>query len=681
MLGEDVERGGVQAAETCLKAPWTQGACAIAGLEGTAGGATVVPSMGDAYARPLSHAPVARTRGELAKLTIAALGVVYGDIGTSPLYSMRECFLQPHGVLPTPENVLGIVSLMTWSLLLVVVIKYLSFIMRADNHGEGGILALLALVRPASGSSGETWRRRQLLRLGLIGAALLFGDSIITPAVSVLGAVEGLSVATSAFDNLIVPVTLVILLSLFLVQRHGTAGVGSIFGPATLVWFGTITATGLPWILRHPIVLTSLNPVHALRFFANNGHKGFLTLGSVVLCITGAEALYADMGHFGKRPIRVAWYWVVLPALLVNYHGQAALLLERGSAVENPFYELVSGWLVYPVLVIATVAAVVASQALISGAFSLTHQAVQLGYCPRANIVHTSGQAEGQIYIPGVNYALMIACVTLVLGFKRSSELAAAYGIAVTGTMAITSLLYGAVTRQWGWPTFASVLLVGLFLTVDLGFLTANVHKIMEGGWVPLAVAAALYTLMTTWKTGRDHLRDALTKATMPLDVFIEDVERMRPHRVPGTAVFMTSNVNGTPLVLLHHFKHSKILHQQVVLLSVQTVHVPEVPRNDRATYREIGHGVYVIEARFGFMQTPNVMEVLALCRERGLMLHENDTSFYLGRETLLTSGPARMWRWRKQLFAILSRNARPATSFFGLPPNRVVEMGTQIEL
>jgi KUP system potassium uptake protein len=625
------------------------------------------------------NAPPSTARKDLAKLSVAALGIVYGDIGTSPLYAVKECFTAPHGVAQTSANVLGVLSLVLWSLTLVVVVKYLSFIMRADNHGEGGILALLALVSPRG--SARTRGAVLLVSLGLFGAALLYGDGVITPAISVLSAVEGLSVATQAFDPIVVPLTVGILLALFLVQRRGTARVGAMFGPFTLVWFGMIFAMGVPWIVREPGILAAVNPLHAVAFIQTNGEKAFLVLGSVVLCITGAEALYADMGHFGVKPIRVAWYLVVFPALIVNYLGQGALLLQR-PAVDNPFFELVSGWLLYPVVAIATVAAVIASQALISGAFSLTRQAVQLGYCPRVTIVHTSGTAEGQIYVPEVNGALMVACIALVLGFRSSTNLAAAYGIAVTGTMGITSILFFVVARRrWGWSIPTAGAVAGLFLAIDLAFFSANAVKLVEGGWFPIAVAIGIFTLMTTWKRGREALGQFMRASTLPLDMFLADVEVRKPVRVPGTAVFMTSDPVGAPPVLLHHFKHNKILHEQVLLLSVASMDVPEVPAEDRVTVEDLGQGFFRVSARYGFMQTPNVLEVLAKCKEQGLDVRENDTSYYLGRETLLRSGDSKMAGWRKTLFAFMSRNARSATAFFGLPPNRVVEMGTQIEL
>jgi KUP system potassium uptake protein len=616
----------------------------------------------------------------MAQLSLAAIGVVYGDIGTSPLYAVKECFHAPHGVAHTAANVLGVLSLVFWSLTLVVVVKYLSFIMRADNHGEGGILALLALVLPRS-AADRTRAAVVLTSLGLFGAALLYGDGVITPAISVLSAVEGLGVTTHAFDALVVPLTILILFALFVVQRRGTASVGAVFGPIMIVWFATIALMGLPWIVKHPGVIAAVNPVYAVQFLHTNGARSVLVLGDVVLCITGAEALYADMGHFGTRPIRTAWYLVVFPALIVNYLGQGALLLDRPD-VENPFFELVSGWLVYPVVVIATIAAVIASQALISGAFSLTRQAVQLGYSPRVTIIHTSGKAEGQIYVPEVNGALMVACIALVLGFRSSSSLAAAYGIAVTGTMAITSVLFFSVAhRRWGWSIAKAGSVVGLFLVIDLGFFGANAIKIVDGGWFPIAVALGVFTLMTTWKRGREALAQFMREAALPLGLFLEDLQRRKPVRVPGTAVFMTSDPDGAPPVLLHHFKHNKVLHEQVLLLSVASADAPEVPKRERVAIESVGHGFFRVRARYGFMQTPNVLEVLTACREGGLKIDPADTSYYLGRETLLRTGSSTMPGWRKALFAFMSHNARSATAFFGLPPNRVVEMGTQIEL
>ena len=619
--------------------------------------------------------------GAPIKLAVAALGVVYGDIGTSPLYSLRECFLPPHGVHVTHDNVLGVLSLVLWTLTLVVVVKYLTFVLRADNEGEGGILALLALLSPPKPGPPPGTRVKVLALLALVGAALLYGDGVITPAISVLSAVEGLGVATHALDPFVVPVTAAILVGLFLVQKSGTATVGRIFGPAMLLWFATLVATGLPWVLRRPEVLQAADPRYAISFFVHNGKHGFLVLGSVVLCITGGEALYADMGHFGRKPIRFAWYTVVFPALIVSYLGQGALYLERGGEIDNPFYELVSGWVRYPVVAVATVATVVASQALISGAYSLTRQAIQLGYWPRMTVVHTSGVAEGQIYMPDVNQALMIACLALVFGFRTSSALAAAYGIAVTGTMAITTVLFFAVVRarKMLHPALAVVLLVA-FLVVDLAFFAANATKIVEGGWVPIAVAAVMFILMTTWKRGREALGRFMAGATLPLDVFLADLHASPIHRIPGTGVFMTSNPNGVPPVLLHHVKHNRVLHEHVVLLSVQTKTVPEVPAEERLSVTKLSEGFFQVKAAYGFMESPNVPDLLG--RTGGQFpIGEHELTYYLGRETLLTSGPSNLATWRKRIFSLMSRNAQPATAFFEIPPNRVVELGTQVQL
>ena len=630
--------------------------------------------------RPHADAnPVGR---RLAVLTLGALGVVYGDIGTSPLYALKESFSAMYGLAPTPANVYGVLSLIVWSILLVVAVKYIVFILRADNKGEGGILALMALVLQREHRASDLRRRAVLIALGLFGAALLYGDGIITPPVSVFGAMEGLIVAAPALEHFVVPITFAILLALFLVQKRGTAGIGAVFGPVVLLWFATIGALGAREILRGPGVLTALNPWHGIEFFLTHSGRAFFILGSVVLAITGAEALYADMGHFGKKPIRLAFFLFVLPALLLNYFGQGAILLRVPGAAENPFYMLAPRWFLYPLIGISTAAAVVASQALISGAYSLTQQAVQLGYIPRVTIVHTSERERGQIYIPEVNTALMVGCLTLVLTFRSAGALAAAYGIAVTGTMVITTVLFAVVARgRWGWPLWRVLLLTAAFLVVDLAFLGANVVKIAAGGWVPLALGLALFTLMATWKRGRELLGGLLRQGAMPLELLLEDLARRQPHRVPGTAVFMTSGTDGAPMVLLHYLKHSKVLHEEVVLLSVQPAEVPDVDDAEQVRVVPLGQGFYRIVATFGFMETPNVPAVLERARTAaGVRAAPGETSYILGRERLLPRGTSRMVSWRKKLFVFMSRNARSATEFFGLPPNRVVELGAQIE-
>jgi KUP system potassium uptake protein len=620
----------------------------------------------------------------LAALSLGALGVVYGDIGTSPLYALRECFSGRHGVAPTPENVLGILSLVFWSMTFVVTFKYLAFVMRADNRGEGGILALQALV---SRKDPNRRGRKVLLLLGIFGAALLYGDGVITPAISVLSAVEGVAVAAPALTRLVVPLTVLILAGLFLIQRTGTARVGAIFGPVMLIWFTTIGALGINGILRDPSVLVAVNPIHAVQFFGQNGLAGFLVLGAVVLCITGGEALYADMGHFGKRPIRLAWLGLAMPALTLNYFGQGALLLHQPAARENPFYLLAPSWALYPLIGLATMATIVASQALISGAFSLTHQAVHLGYCPRITVRHTSSTEKGQIYIPEVNWAIGGACIALVLGFKDSSSLAAAYGIAVTGTMSITTLLFHRVMRDlWRWPRWRSWPLTVAFLAVDLSFFGANAVKIEEGGWFPIVAAVVVFTFMSTWKRGRTVLADMLRDAGLPLELFLADVARRKPIRIPGTAVFLTSNLGSAPPVLLHHLKHNKVLHERIILASMLTEEVPAVPEAERVVSRDLGAGVYQVVAHYGFMEQPNLpalLESLATRPGAGVQLEVKplEVSYYLGRETLLATGVASLATWRKRLFIVMSRNSATASSFFGLPPNRVVELGAQVEL
>jgi len=551
------------------------------------------------------------SRGKyLALLSLTALGIVYGDIGTSPLYAVRESFLPSHGLAVTPANVLGVLSLIFWSLIVVISIKYLVFVLRADNRGEGGILALAALCTPMG--IRQRGGRRGLIMLGLFGTALLYGDGAITPAISVLSAVEGLEVATPFFEPYIIPITIVILVLLFAAQRQGTARVGRVFGPVTLLWFATLAVLGIRQILQEPGVLAAASPVHGFSFFVENGWRGFVVLGSVFLVVTGGEALYADMGHFGRRPIRVAWFVVVLPALLLNYFGQGALLIHSPTAAENPFYRMAPSWALYPVVGIATAATVIASQALISGAFSLTMQAVQLGYLPRVAIDHTSAREFGQIYIPGVNWALMVACIGLVLGFRSSSNLAAAYGVAVTTTMVITAVLLFVVARErWRWSLPLAALMAGFFLAIDVAFWAANLIKIPHGGWFPLVVGAVIFGLMTTWQRGRGILTDRIGAGLLPAELFLRDIEAKAPPRVPGTAVFMYSNPAATPPAL-HNLKHNKVLHERVVFLAVETGEAPHVEAENRARIEDLGVGFYRVRLSYGFMDEPNVPAALA---------------------------------------------------------------------
>ncbi|HEX6629772.1 MAG TPA: potassium transporter Kup [Gemmatimonadaceae bacterium] len=640
------------------------------------GGARAVEEGGGHHARP---EPKGRY---LALLSLSALGIVFGDIGTSPLYAFRESLHEGYGVAVIAPNVLGILSLIFWALILVISLKYLTYVLRADNRGEGGILALTSLVTPIA--VGHRGARRNLVLLGLFGAALLYGDGMITPAITVLSAVEGLEVATPVFTPYIVPITIVILIVLFSAQRFGTGGVGRVFGPVMLLWFATLAALGVYQIVQAPGVLTAVNPLHGARFFVDNGVRGFLVLGSVFLAVTGAEAMYADMGHFGKRPIRLAWFLLVFPALLLNYFGQGALLLRRPEAVENPIYHMGPGWALYPLVGIATVAAVIASQAVISGAFSLTMQAAQLGYAPRVHIEHTSSTERGQIYIPGINWALMLACIGLVIGFGSSTNLAAAYGVAVTTDMLFATILLSIVARQrWHWGLGRVVALISMFLVIDLAFWGANIVKIPAGGWFPLVVAAVVFTLMTTWKRGRQILAQRLHDQVLPRTVFLENLRRHAPPRVPGTAIYMYGNRSGTPPALLHSLKHFGVLHERVVFLAAETEEVPYLDPDERTTIEELGEGVYQIVLHYGFMEDVDVPAALAELHRDGRMHFEPmKTSYFLGRETIIAARHrAGMQIWREKLFGVMARNARSATSFFRLPANRVVELGAQIEL
>ncbi len=630
-----------------------------------------------------AHSVPGHHHGATSALVIAALGVVFGDIGTSPLYALKECVTLPHGVPASYENVLGLLSLMSWSLIMVVAVKYLTFIMRADNEGEGGIMALLALVP-------EELRPKSKRRIGwiaamvLFGAALLYGDGIITPAISVLSAVEGLKVATTTLEPVVLPLTCVILLGLFAVQQKGTAGIGKVFGPVMVVWFSVLAGLGLYSVWQYPAVLVGLDPRHAVTFFVDHKFHGFAILGSVVLCITGGEALYADMGHFGRKPIMKAWYWMVMPALLINYFGQGALLLQHPEAAENPFFSMVpKGPATYALVALATAATVIASQALISGAYSLTRQGIQLGFMPRFQIKHTSSETEGQIYVPAVNWALCIACILLVLVFRESTELAAAYGLAVTGTMAITSIVFYVVARErWGWPLYRALPLLILFLIFDLGFLAANMLKFFENGYVPVVMAVVIFIAMVIWRKGRVLLAEEFKKRTRPLNEVLAELRTGDTARVHGAAVFLTSNADEAPPVLLHHVERSNALQQTVILLTVVIERKPRVSAERRIEAHLIAEGFYRVILRSGFMENTDVPVLVAgAMAQLRLPIPADDTTYYLGRETLLATGQGEMNRISENLFSFMSRNATSATAFFNLPHERVVEIGIQLDL
>jgi KUP system potassium uptake protein len=614
-------------------------------------------------------------------LLIGALGVVYGDIGTSPLYALRECFSGTHGIPPRPENVLGVVSLVIWTLILLVSIKYLSLVLNADNRGEGGILALLSLALPDQVATPRR-PRGLLLLMGLFGAALLYGDGMLTPAITVLGAVEGLQFVTPVFAPYVVPIAVVIIVTLFSLQRAGTGKVGRVFGPIMLTWFVAIGVLGISGILRSPQILTALSPHHAAVFIWQTGWQSFVVLGSVFLAVTGAEALYADMGHFGAQPIRRAWVWVVFPALVLNYLGAGGLLLLNPEAARNPFFLLAPSWAVLPLVCLATLAAVIASQALISGAYSLTMQAIQMGYLPRLFIQHTSHSERGQIYVPQVNTLLMLACLGLVLGFQSSSRLAAAYGIAVSLTMLITTVLFFSVSRRLcGWSLLQACVVCAVFGLIELAFAAANGLKIPRGGWFPLVVALLLFVLMTTWKKGRSRLRNRLAGNSLPLELFLQELHNPNLCRVPGTAVFLSGNATDTPIALLHSLRHYKTLHLRVIIMTIVTREVPFVNDDQRLQIESIRPNFYRLTGCFGFMEQPNVPLLLELAATRGIEYLPMETTFFLSRETILARNSPGMQPWRKRLFAAMSRNAQSAAAFFNLPPNRVVELGMQVEL
>ena len=626
-----------------------------------------------------SHTTDAATK-PLAALTLAALGVVYGDIGTSPLYALKEVFAGNHPIPFEEVNVLGALSLFFWALIIVVSVKYVVFIMRADNRGEGGIMALIAL---ATHETGERPRQaKAILILGVLGAAMFYGDGMVTPAISVLSAVEGLEVAAPSLHRFVIPITLLVLFGLFYVQKQGTAVIGKAFGPVMLVWFVTLALLGAVNIVANPHVLLAINPVYGLEFLIHNKAMALVAMGNVVLAVTGAEALYADMGHFGIKPIQRAWFALVLPALVLNYFGQGALILADPASVSNPFYNSAPEWALYPLIGLATVATVIASQAVISGAFSVTRQAMQLGFVPRMEVQHTSEQEQGQTYLPAVNWALMIAVMLLVLGFKSSNNLAAAYGIAVTGDMVITSLLATVVAaRLWNWGWTRAILLFSGFLVVELTFWVANVLKIPDGGWFPLVAGVGVFVVMTTWKRGRLLLETRLRGERLALIPFIDALSAGMPTRVSGTAVFLNADRNGVPHALMHNLMHNKIIHERVIMISAQFHDEPFIPPRSRVKIEPLKENFWRVTVHYGFKDEPDIPAALALCEPQGLALVPMETSYFLGRETLIPRLGSEMAFWREKLFIAMFRNAGSATAYFKIPSNRVVELGTQVVL
>ena len=620
-------------------------------------------------------------KSSTAGLTLLALGVVYGDIGTSPLYAVKETFAPAHGIALNTENILGGLSTIFWSIMIVVTFKYVTLIMRANNKGEGGIMALLALASSAVRNQPQ-WRML-ILALGVVGASLFYGDAVLTPAISVLSAVEGLEVGTTAFKPYVIPIAVIVLVTLFAFQRHGTAVIGAFFGPVCLLWFLALGAIGVHNIAQNPIVLQAIDPLHALRFVTGHGFASFVVLGAVLLAFTGAEALYADMGHFGRRAVRLAWFGLVLPALVLNYFGQGALLIANPQAISNPFYLAYPDWALYPMIGLATAATVIASQATISGAYSITKQAIQLGYLPRMNIQHTSAREIGQVYVPALNWLLLVSVLAAVIGFGSSSKLASAYGVAVAGTMLIDTFLTFFVIRYgWGYHLLIAVSATAFFMLVDIAFFSASLLKIGEGGWFPLTVGAAVFTLMVTWRRGREILLARLKESSVPLQSFLDSLMRNPPPRVPGTAVFLISTPGSVPHALLHNLAHNKVLHARVVFLTAVIEDVPWVSEKNRVNIEELGHDCYRLMVHFGFKDRPDVVQALALCREQGLAFEPLETSFFLSRETVIPSIRYEgMALWRERLFSAMARNAGSPVEYFNLPTNRVIELGTQIEI
>jgi len=646
-------------------------------------------------------------------LAFTSLGVVYGDIGTSPLYAIKECFNGLHSIPLNELNILGILSLSFWSLTIIISIKYITFVTKADNHGEGGMFALLALI-PISKAKLGNLKSKIILFCGLLGASLLYGDGIITPTISVLSSIEGLEIATDKAKNFTVILTCIILFVLFYFQKYGTNKIGKVFGPVMFTWFITLSIIGLVNLYDNPVVLKSINPYYAIKFFIHNGSTGFLILGSIVLCITGGEALYADMGHFGRQAIKISWFNFVYPSLILNYFGQGALLLKNSEAVINPFYNMISKNLIIPMVILSTTATIIASQSLISGIFSITRQAIQLGYLPRLNIIHTSEETEGQIYIPFVNKLMMLACIIVVINFKESTKLASAYGMAVTTDMVITSILFFFVLyKTWRWNFYKAILLTMFFLTFDIAYFLANILKFFDGGWFPITIAFCILFTMQTWRLGREILGKKIKDLKsysiptsnlsslalerrgtgpliesllqnenigLPLEKLVEELTNNIFARVYGTAVFMTVSLKGIPPVLLHHIKHNQVLHQKVILLSIRSVDIPYV-KNSRVEIKNIGYGFYQLIALYGFMETPNVIEILRIANDMGLNINIEETTFYLGREIIIDTGKIKISKFRKDLFIFMSRNSQSATSYFSIPPSRVVEIGMQIEI
>ena len=617
-------------------------------------------------------------KGPLLPIAVAALGVVYGDIGTSPLYALRECFTGPHGVPINEVSVLGILSLVFWVLIITISIKYMLFVLRADNRGEGGILALTALACPRKAVKKSVW----LMGIGVFGAALLYGDGVITPAISVLSAVEGLNLATPFFKPYIIPITCGILACFFAVQKHGTGRIGAVFGPVMLVWFFTLAALGVIGICDNPMVLKAVNPMYALDFIIYHKMESYFVMGSLFLVVTGGEALYADMGHFGKKPIQWAWFTVALPALILNYFGQGAHLLLNPETADNPFYNLAPPILLYPLIILSTFATIIASQALISGVYSLTQQAIHLGLCPRLQIVHTSSKEIGQIYIPQVNWAIFLGTIWLVIVFKSSSGLAAAYGISVSATMVITTVLMYVVARKiWGWSLLAAAPLMAGFLVIDFVFLSANAIKISQGGYVTILIGIATYTLMVTWRRGREILAERLRNSVIQMSEFLQQIHNAKLARVPGVAIFMVGDPMTTPPALIHNVKHNKVIHETVLILTILTKDIPVIPASERLRVEKIEEHFYRIIAVYGFMDQPDVMEVIAGLKDRGLKVPTSEITFFLGRENVIATDRPGMAIWREHIFSYMQRNAQRATAYFNIPADQVVELGIQIEL